>query len=342
MNDDRPATGGDVREARARLERELERAFAEDPPVTLEDLDRKALAATADVSRETSDGSTRKGRKKRRKTARGTKAPRPDGRPPAEPRVIGIVNQKGGVGKTTTAVNLAACLAVAERRTLLVDLDPQGNATSGLGVDKTALDASIYDVLVGGLPVAAAIRPTSIPFLDILPATVDLFGAEIELVSEIGREHRLAASLEGGIEGYEYVLVDCPPSLGLLTVNALTAVGSVLIPIQCEYYALEGLSQLLGTVRIVQKSLNPGLTIEGVLLTMYDQRLNLARQVEEEAVEYFGEKVYDTVIPRNVRLSEAPSFGQPVILYDILSAGAVSYMKLAEELIERCRPRERG
>ncbi|MGH7565689.1 MAG: ParA family protein [Gemmatimonadota bacterium] len=257
-------------------------------------------------------------------------------------RVIGIVNQKGGVGKTTTAVNLAACLAVAERRTLLIDLDPQGNATSGLGVDKTALDANIYDVLVGGAPLRSAVRPTAIPYLEILPATVDLFGAEIELVSVIGREHRLASALEGQTEGYEYVLVDCPPSLGLLTVNALTAVDAVLIPIQCEYYALEGLSQLLGTIRIVQKSLNPGLAIEGVILTMYDQRLNLARQVEEEAVEYFGEKVYSTVIPRNVRLSEAPSFGQPVILYDILSAGAVSYMKLTEELIERCRPREKG
>jgi chromosome partitioning protein len=344
MIEGNPPATGDVQAARARLERELERAFAEDPPVTLDDIDRPERgAAPRDVSRETS---TRRGKKKRKKRVdRGTAAAASGARAAEiapKARIVGVVNQKGGVGKTTTAVNLAACLAVAERRTLLIDLDPQGNATSGLGIDKSALESNIYDVLVGGAPLRSAVRPTVIPFLDILPATVDLFGAEIELVSVIGREHRLASALEGQTEGYEYVLVDCPPSLGLLTVNALTAVHSVLIPIQCEYYALEGLSQLLGTIRIVQKSLNPALSIEGVVLTMYDQRLNLARQVEEEAVEYFGEKVYDTVIPRNVRLSEAPSFGQPVILYDILSAGAVSYMKLAEELIERCQPRERG
>ncbi|CAN5811227.1 hypothetical protein BH20GEM1_BH20GEM1_11800 [soil metagenome] len=354
-----PSAADDVQAARARLERELDRAFAEDPPITLDDIDRSVPAGNAtgsetilpdvaatspDVSRETS---TRRGKKKRKKrSARGGTATavadaRETGAIPAA-RIVGIVNQKGGVGKTTTAVNLAACLAVAERRTLLIDLDPQGNATSGLGIDKTALDANVYDVLVGGAPLRSAIQQTAIPYLDILPATVDLFGAEIELVSVIGREHRLASALEGQTDGYEYVLVDCPPSLGLLTVNALTAVHSVLIPIQCEYYALEGLSQLLGTIRIVQKSLNPSLAIEGVVLTMYDQRLNLARQVEEEAVEYFGGKVYDTVIPRNVRLSEAPSFCPPVILYDILSAGAVSYMKLAEELIERCQPPERG
>ena len=339
-------TGGSVGEARARLERELERAFAEDPPVSIDDIAR-ATPAGADVSRETTARAAapmapRTAKKKAKRGSRKAAEKPAREAKPARARVIAIVNQKGGVGKTTTAVNLAACLAVAERRTLLIDLDPQGNATSGLGIDKRDLEWSVYDVLVGEAPLRSAIRPTAIPYLEILPATVDLFGAEIELVSAIGREHRLANALEGQTGEYQYVLVDCPPSLGLLTVNALTAVDAVLIPIQCEYYALEGLSQLLGTIRIVQKSLNPGLGIEGVLLTMYDQRLNLARQVQEEAVEYFGEKVYDTVIPRNVRLSEAPSFGQPVILYDILSAGAVSYMKLAEELIERCRPRERG
>ncbi|HUP19097.1 MAG TPA: AAA family ATPase [Gemmatimonadota bacterium] len=251
---------------------------------------------------------------------------------------MAVVNQKGGVGKTTTAVNLAASLAAAERRTLLVDLDPQGNATSGFGIDKGALERSVYDVLVGGAPLESAIIPTEIAFLDLVPATVDLFGAEIELVNELAREHRLREALAPVRDRYDFVLVDCPPSLGLLTVNALAGVDSVLIPIQCEYYALEGLSQLLATLRIVQRSLNPALEVEGVLLTMYDSRLNLARQVGEEAVEHFGEKVYDTVIPRNVRLSEAPSFGQPALLYDILSPGAVSYMKLAEEVIERCRP----
>ncbi|CAN5125199.1 AAA family ATPase [soil metagenome] len=285
---------------------EIERVFAADPPVTRAD-------ALRPVSRETSlplDDS-----------ARGAA------------RVVAVANQKGGVGKTTTAVNLAACLAAAEKRTLLIDLDPQGNASSGLGVAKETLRRSIYDVLLNEMPLAEVIVSTPIGHLDIAPATVELFGAEVELVSAIGREHRLEAALEGHHERYDFIFVDCPPSLGLLTVNALTAVSSVLIPIQCEYYALEGLSQLLGTIRIVQKRLNPHLTIEGVLLTMYDSRLNLARQVQEEAVEYFGKKVYETVIPRNVRLSEAPSFGKPVILYDILSAGAVSYMNLAEELI---------
>lgn len=254
--------------------------------------------------------------------------------------MIGIVNQKGGVGKTTTAVNLAASLAAAEHRTLLVDLDPQQNATSGLGIEPKPSAATVYDVLVDGVSLTEAVQETAFEYLEIVPATVDLFGAEIELVSVLAREYRLAKALEALGNRYEYVLVDCPPSLGLLTVNALTAVDAVLIPIQCEYYALEGVSQLLGTIRIVQKNLNPRLQIEGVLLTMYDSRLNLARQVEEEAMEYFGEKVYQTVIPRNVRLSEAPSFGKPVMLYDILSSGAVSYMKLAEELIERCPPRE--
>ena len=255
-------------------------------------------------------------------------------------RIIAIANQKGGVGKTTTAINLGACLAVAERKTLVIDMDPQGNATSGLGIDKDELERSIYDVLIEGGPLEESIVPgVHFPYLDVVPATRDLVGAEVELVNRRARETLLRTALEPVRDRYEYILIDCPPSLGLLTLNTLAASDTVLIPIQCEFYALEGLSQLLNTVTIVQKNLNPRLEIEGVLLTMYDPRLNLARQVKEEAEEYFGEKVYRTVIPRNVRLSEAPSFGKPVILYDILSPGAASYMKLAQELIERCQPR---
>lgn len=306
-----------VRDARARLAVEIETIFAGDPPITRDDV-RRADHKPVGVPRET--------------------APEPA----RQARIIAVANQKGGVGKTTTAVNLAACLAAAERATLLVDMDPQGNASSGLGVERTRLTRSVYDVLVEESPLQKAIVSTALEYLSIVPATVDLFGAEVELVSALAREHRLGSALAPHRGDYDFILVDCPPSLGLLTVNALTAVDSVMIPIQCEYYALEGLSQLLGTIRIVQKNLNPGLEIEGVLLTMYDPRLNLAKQVKAEAEEYFGEKVYRTVIPRNVRLSEAPSFGKPVILYDILSPGAAGYMKLAEELIERCRPRANG
>lgn len=249
-------------------------------------------------------------------------------------RVIAIANQKGGVGKTTTAINLGAGLAVAERRTLIVDMDPQGNATSGLGIDKNDVVRSTYDVLIGAIPAEDAIlRGLHFPLLDVIPSSQDLVGAEVELVEGEDRELRLRNALTGIRETYDYVLVDCPPSLGLLTLNTLAAADTVLIPIQCEFYALEGLSQLLNTIRLVQQSLNPGLQIEGVLLTMFDQRLNLSRQVADEAKEYFGSRVFSSVIPRNVRLAEAPSFGKPIAVYDVLSAGSQSYLALAREII---------
>jgi len=254
-------------------------------------------------------------------------------------RVIAIVNQKGGVGKTTTAINLGAALAVAEKRILVVDIDPQGNATSGLGVDQTESQATVYDVLVGGRPAAeAVVRELHFPFLDLIPSTRDLVGAEIELVNMERRERVLRNAIEPLRGRYDYILVDCPPSLGLLTLNTLTAADSVLIPIQCEFYALEGLSQLLNTVRLVQKGLNASLDIEGVLLTMFDRRLTLSRQVASEAREYFGGKVYRTAIPRNVRLAEAPSFGQPIVVYDVLSQGAQAYLALAKEFLARREP----
>lgn len=251
-------------------------------------------------------------------------------------RIIAIANQKGGVGKTTTAINLGACLAVAERRTLVVDMDPQGNATSGLGVERSSIAASVYEVLVDGIPLTEArLRQVHFPFLDLVPSSRDLVGAEVELVNRPDRELILRRALNSVREDYDFVLVDCPPSLGLLTLNTLTAADAVLIPIQCEFYALEGLSQLLNTVRLVQRNLNTRLQIDGVLLTMYDQRLNLSRQVAEEAKEYFGSRVYRTAIPRNVRLAEAPSFGKPIVLYDIMSAGAQSYLALAKEVMSR-------
>jgi chromosome partitioning protein len=250
--------------------------------------------------------------------------------------VIAIANQKGGVGKTTTAINLGASLAVAEKRTLVLDIDPQGNATSGLGVEDRSSRPTIYNVLIGQNDITdAVVEHVHFPFLDVVPSTRDLVGAEIELVSAFSRETILRQALEPIRDRYDYILVDCPPSLGLLTVNTLTAADSVLIPIQCEFYALEGLSQLLNTIRLVQRGLNPGLDVEGVLLTMYDKRLNLSRQVGEEAREYFGPKVYRATIPRNVRLAEAPSFGQPIVLYDVLSAGAQAYLMLAHEVIDR-------
>jgi chromosome partitioning protein len=250
--------------------------------------------------------------------------------------IVAIANQKGGVGKTTTAVNLAASLAVAERRTLLLDADPQGNATSGLGIAKHELQLSLYDALVEHRPSREVVLPVpGLEHLAVLPATQDLVGAELQLVDRSNRESALRAVLDPLQDDYDYIVVDCPPSLGLLTLNVLAASNTVLIPIQCEYYGLEGISQLLNTVRLVQQNFNSGLAISGVLLTMYDARLNLCRQVAEDAKEYFGAKMFVTPIPRNVRLAEAPSFGKPILLYDVQSVGAKSYLAVAQELMRR-------
>lgn len=250
--------------------------------------------------------------------------------------VIAVANQKGGVGKTTTAVNVAASLATAEHRTLLIDADPQGNATSGIGIAATDLRGSLYDALINEVPLTDVVHPhVSFPSLDVIPATQDLVGAEVELVNWPARESVMRRRLVLLRESYEFILIDCPPSLGLLTLNMLTAADSVLIPIQCEYYALEGLSKLLNTVRLVQQNHNADLTIEGVLLTMFDPRLNLSKQVASEAKEFFGRQVFRTAIPRNVRLAEAPSFGKPILLYDVQSAGAKSYLAVAQELVRR-------
>ncbi|HPI26662.1 MAG TPA: AAA family ATPase, partial [Candidatus Cloacimonadota bacterium] len=241
----------------------------------------------------------------------------------------------GGVGKTTTTVNLAAALAVLEKRVLLIDLDPQGNATSGVGIDKETVELQIYDALIGREPIEKCILPTTTNNLFCVPGNINLTGAEIELVHEFAREHKLKEALQPLMGLWDYVLIDCPPSLGLLTVNAMTASTDVLVPIQCEYYALEGVSQLLTTIRLIQKNLNPGLNIVGIVLTMFDKRVNLSMQVAKEVHRYFKEKVFRSVIPRNIKLTEAPSFGKPIFLYDIRSPGAMSYLSLANEVIER-------
>jgi len=249
-------------------------------------------------------------------------------------KIVALANQKGGVGKTTTAINLGASVAACERKVLIVDLDPQANATSGVGFSKNE-EQSMYPVLVDGAPIRDIVRATELPTLSLAPSSVDLVGAEIELREAIGREFHLRKALADIKGEYDYVLIDSPPSLGLLTINALTAADSVLVPMQCEYFALEGVSQLLGTIERVRDAVNPALEVEGIALTMYDERMNLSRQVAEEVRTHFGEKVYKTVIPRNVRLGEAPSFGKPIILYDIRSRGSEAYLNLAREFIQR-------
>lgn len=250
-------------------------------------------------------------------------------------KAIAIFNQKGGVGKTTTNINLAACLALKGKKILILDIDPQGNTTSGMGISKKGLDKTMYEVLINdGLEPIDAIIPTRIKNLDIIPASVQLAGAEIELVQLEGREKRLKKALDKIKSQYDYIFIDCPPSLGLLTINSLTAVDSVLIPIQCEFYALEGVSQLMSTIELVKKNMNTSLDIQGVILSMFDGRTNLSIQVVEEVKKYFKEKVYTTVIPRNVRLAEAPSYGMPITEYDPKSKGAEAYFEFAEEFLE--------
>lgn len=250
-------------------------------------------------------------------------------------KIIAIANQKGGVGKTTTSVNLAACVAAAGRRVLLIDADPQGNATSGLGLDKNAIERSVYDVFINEYGIDEVVQRTMLDTLWLVPSNIQLAGAEVELVTMMAREQVLKNALRPARDAYDYIFIDCPPSLGLLTLNALNAADTLLVPIQCEFYALEGLSQLMSTVRLVRKNLNPALDVEGVVLTMFDSRTNLSVQVVEEVRKFFRNKVYQTIIPRSVRLSEAPSFGLPVIRYAPRSSGAAAYTALANELLKR-------
>ncbi|HPC02192.1 MAG TPA: AAA family ATPase [Syntrophales bacterium] len=253
-------------------------------------------------------------------------------------KIISIANQKGGVGKTTTAINLAASLAVAEKRTLLIDSDPQGNSSSGVGIDRSKIrEKNLYQAIIGKIPLAETLHVSPLPSLTVIPATQDLIGVEVEFVQLPDREQKLKQLLAGLPDDFEFVIIDCPPSLGFLTINALVASDFLIIPLQCEYFAMEGLSQLLNTVRLVQNRLNPGLTLSGILLTMFDTRNRLSHRVEEEVRKFFAGKVFQTIIPRNVRLSESPSHGLPVLLYDITSRGAVSYMELAREILNNGR-----
>jgi chromosome partitioning protein len=257
-------------------------------------------------------------------------------------KVVTIVNQKGGVGKTTTAINLAASLALAEKDILVIDTDPQGNSTSGLGISRDDLDKSLYDIYADRCEINDALKKTSMEHLNILPSTIDLLGIEVELVGREGRESILHNAIDSIRERYRYIFIDCPPSLGLLTLNALVAADSVIIPVQCEYYALEGLGLLTKTLRLVRNSFNPNLEIEGIVLTMFDLRNNLSQEVAKEVRKYFGDKVYNTVIPRNVTLGEAPSYGKPALLYDIRSKGAQSYLSLAKEILNENGIRQRS
>lgn len=256
---------------------------------------------------------------------------------PRRPRILAIANQKGGVGKTTTAINLATALVAAGEQVLLIDADPQGNASTGLGVTRAARQVGIYQVMMGEVPLGAAITESSVPGLHVVPATVDLSGAEIELIDQPRRNHRLKDALESGVHGYDHVLIDCPPGLTMLMINALTAADAVLIPMQCEFFALEGLSLVLRTIERVRSTLNPTLEIQGVVLTMFDRRNNLSDQVARDVRGHFGDKVYDTVIPRNVRVSEAPSHGKPALIYDYRCPGSAAYIKLAGEVLKRER-----